>query len=192
MTLPTDDAQTAAAALEATINDALNQHSRGNLQQAEKQYRTVLVKDPKHAVALHYLGVIALQTNNADQAIKLISESIMQAPDYADAYSNLANAYQAKGRFKDAAKSLEKTLQLTDATASPNPEIQANLGNAYAQLSNFQSAAENYQRAIAIGRKQGRELPEVHRNLANAWLQLGRPGKALNSITEANLSLIHI
>ena len=186
MTLPTDDSQTAAASLEAAINDALNQHSRGNLVQAEKQYRTVLVKAPKHAVALHYLGVIALQTNNADQAIELISQSIVQAPDYADAYSNLANAYQAKGRFKDAAESLEKTLELTAAATSPNPEIRANLGNAYAQLSNFQSAAVNYQRAIAIGREQSRELPEVHRNLANAWLQLGRPGKALNSITEAN------
>ena len=149
----------------------------------------MLVKAPKHAVALHYLGVIALQTNNADQAIELISQSIVQAPDYADAYSNLANAYQAKGRFKDAAESLEKTLQLTDAATSPNPEIRANLGNAYAQLSNFQSAAVNYQRAIAIGREQSRELPEVHRNLANAWLQLGRPGKALNSTTTPSLTI---
>ena len=170
MTLPTDDSQTAAASLEAAINDALNQHSRGNLLQAEKQYRAVLVKAPKHAVALHYLGVIALQTNNADQAIELISQSIAQAPDYADAYSNLANAYQAKGRFKDAAECLEKTLQLTDTANSPNPEIRANLGNAYAQLSNFQSSGS---KLPTSNRYWGVSKAGSYRRFTEIWLTPG-------------------
>jgi len=193
MTSPTDTPQDApqdtspdnTASVDARISEGLNQHSRGNLAQAEQLYRAVLGQNPHHAVALHYLGVIALQTNNPDQAIELIQQSITQSPDYADAYSNLGNAYQASGKFNEAVECLEKALQLTDTT-TPNAEVLANLGNAYAQLSKFDSAAANYEKAITIGREQKRELPEVHRNLANARLALGLPAKALASITEAN------
>jgi tetratricopeptide (TPR) repeat protein len=171
---------------EALVDEGLKQHSRGNLAEAENSYKRVLAQDPLHPIALHYLGVIALQANNLNLAVDLIQRAIQQSPEYVEAYSNLGNAYQAQGKFKEAIDCFETTLMLTKNSGLPNPEVLANLGNAYAQIAVFDIALEHYEKAIAIAKAQGRELPEVHRNLANTYLQLGLTTKALASINQAN------
>ena len=48
-------------------------HKEGDLSQAETIFRRILEFIPEHPVALHFLGVIALESDNIKAAIKLIS-----------------------------------------------------------------------------------------------------------------------
>lgn len=162
---------------ERLISEALRHHGAGNLREAERLYRQVLSQKPKDPAALHFLGVIALQTNQPETAIQLIRDAILQQPDYVDAFSNLGNALQASGQFDEAVKSYERALALKPMMA----ETRANLGNARSQLQQFKLAASDYRSALAMKP----DLPEVHRNLSMVLLALGKTREALQSIVRA-------
>ena len=68
---------------------AVQHHRRGRLPQAEQFYRQILQVDPRHARALHFLGLIAHQVGRADLAIEFIGQAVRLRPDYAEAHSNL-------------------------------------------------------------------------------------------------------
>ena len=69
---------------------ALQHHQAGQLPQAENLYRQILTQHPKHAGALHYLGILAGQAGRYDIATDLIRQSISLRPS-AEAFSNLAS-----------------------------------------------------------------------------------------------------
>ncbi len=50
--------------------------AQGRLQEAESLYRQVLQRQPRHAEAMHMLGVVALQSGHARQALELINAAI--------------------------------------------------------------------------------------------------------------------
>ena len=159
------------------INEAFRHHGAGDLREADQLYRKVLSIDPKHPAALHFLGVIALQTGHAETAVRLIKQAVSLLPDYADAHSNLGNAQQSLGRFEDAVKSYTKALSLNP----PMAETRANLGNARRQLRQFKSAVSDYCAALDVKP----ELPEARRNLALTLLALGQTDEALKNIVKA-------
>lgn len=162
---------------EQIINDALRHHGSGDLRRADQLYRKVLSQDSQHPVALHFLGVIALQTGHTETAVKLIEQAVSLLPDYADAHSNLGNAQQSLGRFEDAVKSYEQALSLNPQMA----ETRANLGNARSQLRQFELAVADYRAALDLKP----ELPEAQRNLALTLLALGQSDEAMKSIIKA-------
>src|ERR1700733_6783523 len=49
------------ATLGEVLSLGVHQHQAGNLPQAEQLYQQILERDPRHADALHLLGVIAHQ-----------------------------------------------------------------------------------------------------------------------------------
>ncbi|MGZ5801468.1 MAG: tetratricopeptide repeat protein, partial [Burkholderiaceae bacterium] len=51
-------------------------HQQGQLAQARVLYEEVLQAQPRHFDALHYLGVIATQTNDHHRAVELIGKAI--------------------------------------------------------------------------------------------------------------------
>ena len=53
-----------------TLNLAMKQHQAGNLREAEQLYRQILQAEPRHADALHLLGVIAHQVGRHDLAVE--------------------------------------------------------------------------------------------------------------------------
>ena len=61
--------------MELTVEQMLQQgvaaHNAGNLQEAERLYRTVLQSQPAHPDANHNLGVLAVSVNKADVALPL-------------------------------------------------------------------------------------------------------------------------
>ena len=59
--------------LDQTLQQALEHHQNGRLNQAEQLYRQVLQVDPRQADALHLLGVLAQQAGKIDVAVQLIS-----------------------------------------------------------------------------------------------------------------------
>jgi protein O-GlcNAc transferase len=60
------------------FGDAVRHHQAGRLNEAERLYREVLQADPRHADALHFLGVLAHQAGRNDVAVDLIDKAIAQ------------------------------------------------------------------------------------------------------------------
>ena len=77
------------ATIQERMTVALQHHQQGQLQTAEQLYRDVLAYDPRHAGALHYLGVIAHQTGNNQAALDTIRRSLAIDPQNAEAHNNL-------------------------------------------------------------------------------------------------------
>ena len=62
------------------IRLGLQEHQAGKLAEAEACYRAALKEKPRHADALHLLGVIAHQSGRHDEAVRLIREAIRENP----------------------------------------------------------------------------------------------------------------
>ena len=84
------------------LREALELHQSGRLAEAEKAFQQVLQIAPHHALAIEQLGVIALQTRRAAQAVELISRAISIDDQIADWHVNLGAAYSATNRPDDA------------------------------------------------------------------------------------------
>jgi len=163
--------------LERTLSDATRQHARGNLDAAERAYRTILDREPAQPDALHYLGVVALQRGRVGQAIELLRQALAARPEDAGARINLGNAYQAGRDFEAAAAEFERVL----ARSGPTAVVLANLGNALAGLGHHEDASERFEAALELDP----ELIEVRRNLAETLVRLGRMDDAARQVAEA-------
>ena len=101
------------------LESAVEHHKAGRLREAEQIYKEILRSRPKHADALHLLGVLASQTRNPALAVELIRKAIAvnaRAPTY---YHSLGVALGQCGRTDMAATSLLRALELDpDYTAA--------------------------------------------------------------------------
>ena len=80
------------ARLDGLVQEGLRAHQAGNLEQAEAGYRKVLERNPDHADANHFLGVIAFQVDMAEQSLDLIAKAIGISPEKAIYHCNLGNS----------------------------------------------------------------------------------------------------
>ena len=166
-----------SAEQQQALDRALHIHGSGNLADAEKLYRQLLDEDPGQADALHYLGVIHLQTGRIEEAVSLIRSSIDARPDYLDAMVNLGFGLNSMGRFEEAVTQFESVLNAGLVTAP----VLANLGGALAHLGRYGQAVARFEEAL----KLQPELAETRRSLADVLLRLGRTDDALREIRKA-------
>lgn len=96
----------------STFEKAVAQHRQGALAEAERLYREVLRLIPRHPGVLHGLGIIALNTQRADQAFGLLSEAAQAAPQNGSIHADLGKAGLASGRYEAAVFAFETTLRL--------------------------------------------------------------------------------
>jgi tetratricopeptide (TPR) repeat protein len=148
-----------------TIQLALRHYQTGNLHEAETICTEILKIQPDNFDALHLIGIISYLLEKHSLAIKYITNAVQSNPKSADAYYNLANAFQADGQINKAINSYQKALQI-----NPNlVEAMNNLGVAYHEIGRFHEAIDHYQKALQINGKDA----EVHCNLSRSLLLLG-------------------
>jgi protein O-GlcNAc transferase len=128
------------------LGAALRHHQSGQLDAAERGYRAVLAIDPRHADALHLLGVVAHQRGDQDAALRLITDAIGQNDRVAAFHNNLGNVLVALGRQRDAGAAYARAVQLQPAHA----EAQAGLAAALAQQGELPAALAAIDRAITL------------------------------------------
>ena len=174
---PQAQEKSAAAALQAKLNQGIALYQRGNLADAERIYRDVLQHQPNHSGALHLLGVIARQTRRTELAIELIKKAIGVNPRVAAAHSNLGNALKDLKRPAEALASYDRAIALKPDFA----EAYNNRGAALKDLKNPAEALASYDKAIAL--KPG--YAEAHSNRGNALRDLRRSEEALESYDRA-------
>ncbi|WP_337442751.1 O-linked N-acetylglucosamine transferase, SPINDLY family protein [Chthoniobacter flavus] len=150
---------------------ALQHHQSGRLADAEAIYRQILAVEPRHADALHLLGVIAHQVGQHEGAIELIGEAVQLNPNDAAALCNLGEAYRVSGRLEEAIVAYRRALCIQPG----QPEACSNLGNVLRSVGRMDEAIDACRRATQL--RPG--YVEAHLNLANALSEHGRSEEAL-------------
>ena len=192
------------------LKQAISHHHSGALTQAEALYIKVLEHEPNQSDALHFLGILASQKGQHEQAVNLINQAICVQPT-ALMYAHRANALQAQQQYQAAIDSYQQAIKLQPQFF----EAYANLGIAYRGLGQLDAAIDSYQRAIAINpdyapaynslgsalKTQGKlnaavesyrhalrlnpQYADAYNNLANAYQTLGRLNEAVTSYRQA-------
>ncbi|MBF0587534.1 MAG: tetratricopeptide repeat protein [Magnetococcales bacterium] len=163
--------------VDQTVQRALTHHQAGELAEAEQLYRQVLSADPKHADALHLLGVIAQQVGHPEQAVELIQKALRHNPQQAEAHSNLGNALYDLGRLKEAARAFRRAIILQPEFANAH----SNLGNALLGLNRPGEAMACCQTAL----KLDPAFADAENTLGNAHKALGELDKAAHHYQRA-------
>jgi tetratricopeptide (TPR) repeat protein/2-polyprenyl-3-methyl-5-hydroxy-6-metoxy-1,4-benzoquinol methylase len=163
--------------IQQAIDVAVQHQSVGELTNAKSIYENILQTEPDHPVALHLLGVVALQSGKNDIAVDLIRKALAIKPDYADAHSNLGGALLQMREMDDAVSSYRESLALRPDHAEANYD----LGFALQERGDLDDAIASYRRALDIRP----DYVEAFYNLGLALQKKGMPDDAIASYREA-------
>ena len=125
--------------------EAQSLHRGGQLQAAREFYWEVLQAAPHHGGALHMLGVIALQSDDAAQAVALLRQAAAIDADVPALHANLGFALLAADQPHDAAAAFTAALALDPALA----EARTGLGEVCNALTVQALAADDAATALA-------------------------------------------
>ena len=163
--------------LEQVLKRAFQHHSKGQWQQAESLYRTILKSDPRQPQTLHLLGLLCFQSDKRKAAAKLLSQAVAIKPDNAEAQFHLAVTLQALGRLEDAVAPYRHAIALEPE----NAEAHNNLGSVQEDLGRSKEAVDSYRHAIAINPSYA----GAQMNLGAIYRKHGRPEEAAKLYREA-------
>jgi len=98
--------------MELTVDQMLQQgvtaHNAGNLQEAERLYRTILQVQPKHPDANHNLGLIAVSMKQSGVALPLFKSAIDVNPNIEQFWLSYIEALITERQFDNAKRALKK------------------------------------------------------------------------------------
>lgn len=161
----------------SVLIEAVRLHQAGQLNQAAALYRQVLATDPNNADALHLLGMVALQQDQAKSAAELIGRAVAINHREAAYHSHLALALQTLGDMQGAVTSYQRALALNP----DDPDACNNMGNALSALGRPENAVAAFRRALAL--QPGNAV--VHNNLGIVQRNMGRRDEAEASFRKA-------
>jgi Flp pilus assembly protein TadD len=91
---------------------------QGKYRTAEKQYQTVLAKDPKNLDALSNLGVVYFRAGKIRSAESTLKKALTIAPNDDFVLTTLGIVHYRQERFDDALKELRKAIELNPNSAT--------------------------------------------------------------------------
>jgi tetratricopeptide (TPR) repeat protein len=131
---------------------------QGKYRTAEKQYQTVLAKDPKNLDALSNLGVVYFRIGKIRSAESTLKKALAIAPNDDFVLTTLGIVHYRQSRFDDALKELTKAIEI-----NPNSATAHNyLGITASQKGRQQEAEKEMLQAIA----KDPNYADAHFNLA--------------------------
>ncbi|MCB1764564.1 MAG: tetratricopeptide repeat protein [Candidatus Competibacteraceae bacterium] len=155
---------------------AYQAHQTGNLDEAERQYRRILRKQPTDAETLFLLGTLCLQQERYMEAIKLFSQARKLRPRHAETLNNLGLAFYKIKNFIAAQDCFEKAIvEKSDYAAA-----YSNLSLIFEEHGSIEEAIAGYTRAI-----------ELNPSYVDAYNNLGLLLKQQDRFTEAEIAFCH-
>jgi len=92
--------------MELTVDQSLQQgiaaHKEGNLKEAERLYRAILQTEPKHPVANHNLGILAVSLNKSEAALPLFKTALEVNPKIQKIWLSYIDALIKESQFENA------------------------------------------------------------------------------------------
>jgi protein O-GlcNAc transferase len=116
----------------------------GQLAEAERLYRQILIQAPNHPEALHMVGILAGQQARLDEAASWIRRAIAASPNNAFFYGSLGNALQEIQDIDGAIAAFRKAIALKPDLA----EAYNNLGNLLRETAKADEAIACFRQAI--------------------------------------------
>lgn len=168
MTTPTD--QDSARLLAA----AVAQIGQGDHAAAASLLSAVLARNPRHAVAIYLLGVMALERADWAEAEKSFRQALAIAPGQPQVVLHLAQALSAQYRSGEAEALLRAAL------AEPAPDAATRAGLEH-QLGLALKLRQKHEEALALMQAAARRLPPSRMQIleqANVLRHLGRFAEA--------------
>jgi protein O-GlcNAc transferase len=135
-----------ATCLSQELEKGIQFHQQGQLREAEKIYTQILRISPRHADALHLLGVLANQMGENDTALELINKAVKIFPRNPIYHNNLGNVYRDWGRYADALTCYQQAIDLKPDLV----EAFVNLGIAHHQHGDYSRAVSAYHEALQL------------------------------------------
>ncbi len=86
--------------------------SQGNLDEAEKCFRSMLQRDPRHPSAYGGLGLVTYYRKDYKEAEKFLRLAVQYDPEYAAAWNNLGGVFIARQKYSEAKEALDRALSL--------------------------------------------------------------------------------
>ena len=156
---------------------ALLQHRAGDLAQAETLYQQVLAANPKHADALHMLGVIYYQTGRSELAVNSIAQALAIKPKDTDYLNHYGLSLRASGQPEAAIRNFQQAVLLQPKDL----DIQFNLANTLLTLDRFEEAAGYYRRMLRVMPKND----DIREALCHCLTSLGNQAHAQGNYVQA-------
>ena len=153
------------------IQQGLQHHQAGRLNEAEAAYRQALSVDARQIDALHFLGVVAYQRGELEDALQWISRALAQNPVNPPAHNNLGNVLRKQGKLSDAIESYRQAVALSGQFW----DALFNLANTLTEAGRFEEAIEEYGKALDLRPAS----PEALSNLGNALTAVSRFDEAV-------------
>jgi len=196
--------------LQATLRAAIDHHRNGRVTEAEHLYRKVLSVSPDHPVALHHLGIVAVQCGHADVGLQLIGRSVEIQPNAAS-LNNLGEALRTLRRLPEAVDCYRRALAMDGRQV----DAMANLGLALSTLKQSAEAETMLRQALSLSPKHAGAMvaladlllaaeriddalaaweqivlqypnrPFYLRSLGTVWLRAGDPYRAITQFRRA-------
>lgn len=134
------------AASAAALQNAIVAHEAGDLEAAARAYAAILRREPRHADALHLLGVLCHQRGDHAAALERIRQALAIKSDAALFHFNLGNVLAALGRTGAAADAFARATRLDPGHAA----AWFNLGRALGQEGRDGDAAAAFRQASEL------------------------------------------
>ena len=148
------------------LQSALEHHRAGRLREAEVLYRQVLGRDPNHADATHFLGLIAQQSGKTDAALQHMRRALALAPNNPVFHINLAIVLQELREYDQAISHCRTAIALRPTYS----EGHANLGAVLSSSGNPEAGIEHLRRAVGLDERNFK----ARYNLADALSKIGK------------------
>ncbi len=155
---------------------AVERHQKGDFREAERLYRAVVQRDPRHDEALNLLGALTVQTGRPEEAADLISRAIQINGKKPEFHYNMGLAQLALNDRDAAIECFRRAVALRPDYA----EALINLGNLFLKIDN-EEAEECFRSAV----KLVPENPVIHNNLGTVLIAREEAEEAEQSFHEA-------
>ena len=132
--------------VEKIFKQALENHVKNNLSDAEKLYNQVLEIDPDHVDTHANLGVLFINLSKNQKAIASSEKAIKINPNCFAAYNNLALAFKSIGELEKAAINYKKAIKIDPS----NVTINNNLGKIFYQTGEFSKSLSYFEKVMLI------------------------------------------
>jgi len=140
--------------LDKALMLATTLQNEGQLDRAQELLERIIQVSPKHAHALHLLGVIAHQRGQASLAIQWIQQAIAENSSVALFHANLGEMLRQSQNIELSILHGQRAVSLDPYSAG----ALSNLGIAYYDKKHYDEAQSCHQRALALDPKQSNSL----------------------------------
>ena len=131
---------------QAQIQELINLHSQGQLQEALRQAETLVQQFPSSSILHNIRGAALKQLGRLDASIEAYKKALTINPDNAEVYNNMGLTLKGQGKLEEAIKCYNKALVI-----NPNfDKAYNNKGLTLQDQGKLEEAIKCYKKAISI------------------------------------------